>query len=229
MTKYLSLLQSQVSYDYVKERFEPDAVVSLAVFKDVNFAACWDLQDYAWVKKQFAKIRAYNDMGYDDKAVELEEAIELKMVRMMDGQYVQDIPNDPKPMQASIKLDVITNQGLVRIISILAKKTTVGFSHYASGDGTSIATIGDTRLQGEKFRISMTTDGFITAAGTVGRFGAVFIPSAPSHAVSEAGVCDAASGGTFLNRTLYPSASRIVHTIFEDFYTLSIALYTSAI
>ena len=222
---------SQISYDYVKERFEPDAVVSLAVFKDVNFAACWDVRDYPWVKKQFAKIQTYNDMGYDDKALELEEAIELKMIRMLDGQYVQDIPTDPKPMQASIKLDVITNQGLVRIISVLMRKVAIGFTHYASGDGTSIATIGDTRLQNEKFRISMSTDGFITAAGTVGRYGAVFIPSAPSHAVSEAGVVDGATapGGTFLNRTLYPSANRIVHTIFEDFYTLSIALYTSAI
>ena len=222
---------AETDYDYLKARFEPDAEDRFAVFKDVNYAAGWALEDYNWVKRQFAKIQAYNDLGYDDRALELQESYELKMIRMLDGQYVQDTPTNPRPMQASIKIDVITNQGLVRIISLLAKKTVTGFTHYASGNGTTIATIGDSRLQSERFRISMTTDGFITAAGTVARYGAVFIPSAPSHSVSEAGVVDGAiaPGGTFLNRTLYTAANRVVHTIFEDFYTLSIALYSSAI
>ena len=176
-------------------------------------------------------MQVYNDLGYDDKALELQEGYELKMIRMLDGQYVQDIPTDPKPMQASIQLDAITNNGLVRLISIAMGKTNIRFTHYASGNGTSVATVGDQQLQQEKFRISMSTDGFMTAAGTVGRFGAVFIPSAPSHTVSESGVVDVptAPGGTFLNRTLYSQAQRIVHTLFEDFYTLSLALYTSAI
>ena len=202
----------ETDFDYLKQRFEPDAELSFAVFKDVNYAASWALEDYEWVKKQFAKIQVYNDLGYDDKALELQESYELKMIRMLDGQYVQDIPTDPKPTQAAIKIDVITNNGLVRIVSLLTKKTTVGFTHYASGDGTSIATVGDTKLQNEKFRISMSTDGFITAAGTVARYGAVFIPSAPSHSIAEAGIVDTATGGTFLNRTLYTTVQRIVHT-----------------
>lgn len=219
----------QVSYDYIKERFEPDVQESIWVLKDVNFAASWDVRHYEYVWKTARKIQNYNDIGSDDKALEMQEHEELKLIRMLDGQYVQDVPTDPKPVQASIKLDVITNVGLVRVISLATRKTSLGFTHYASGDGTSIATIGDIKLQSEKFRIGMGTDGFITAAGTVARYGGVFIPSAPSHTVSEAGVVDAATGGTFLNRTLYQSAQRIVHTIFEDFYTLSIALYSSAV
>ena len=171
----------------IKERFEPDCAEVIAVFKDVNFAAGWDIRDYPHVKRMFAKIQIYNDLGYDDKALELQEAYELKMVRILDGQYVQDTPSDPRPMHASIKLDAITNHGLVRAISILIGKVAIGFTHYASGDGTRTATVGDTALANEKFRIIMSTDGFVTAAGTVGRYGAVFIPSAPSHTVAESG------------------------------------------
>src|SRR5262245_34423112 len=95
------------------------------------------------------KIQAYNDSGNDEKALELQEHEELKLIRMLDGQYVSDTPTDPKPTQAAIKLDVITNQGLVRIISLLTKKTLAGFTHYCSGDGISVATTGDTRLLNE--------------------------------------------------------------------------------
>lgn len=221
-----------IDYDYLRGRFsEPYEVQHIGVFKDVNYAADWDVRDYDWVRKQFAIAQAYNDMGYDDRALEIQESLELKLIRMLDGQYVQDTPTNPKPMQAAIQLDAITNNGLVRLISINMGKTNIRFTHYASGDGTATATVGDQQLQAEKFRISMSTDGFMTAAGTVGRYGAVFIPSAPSHTVTESGVVDVptAPGGTFLNRTLYSGGQRIVHTIFEDFFTLSLALYTSAI
>ena len=56
-----------------------------------------------------------------------------------------------------------------------------------------------------------------------------FIPSAPSHTVAESGIFDAAGGGTPLNRTVYPASQRIVHSIFVDFYSLSIALYLSSV
>lgn len=200
------------------------------ILRDVNLAALWSKEDYPFVKKLFDKIRVAEEQGHNDKVHELIETVwEAKVNRMLEGQYIPDTPENPKPLEVSKKNDVITNQGMGRIVSILVGKTNLRFTHYASGNGTSIATIGDTQLQSEKFRIAMTTDGFMTAAGTVARYGAVFIPSAPSHTISESGVVDVATGGTFLNRTLYPSSQRIVHTILEDFYSLSIALYLSSI
>jgi hypothetical protein len=198
--------------------------------RDVNLAALWDARDYPFVKKLFDKIRVAEELGHNDKVHELiETGWEGKVNRMLEGQYVPDTPENPKPLEVSRKNDVITNQGMGRIVSILVGKTNTRFTHYADGDGIAIATIGDTQLSHERFRIAMTTDGFMTAAGTVARYGAVMIPSAPSHTVSESGVVDTATGGTFLNRTLYPASQRIVHTIFEDFYSLSIALYLSSI
>lgn len=198
--------------------------------QDVNWAACWDVRDYEFVTKLFAKIRTAETEGNLSKVKELlQEGYERKLMRKHEGQSVIDIPSDPAPLEVARKNDVITNQGMGRIVSILVGKTNTRFDHYASGDGTSVATIGDTKLQNEKFRISMTTDGFRTAAGTVARYGAVFIPSAPSHTVAESGIFDAAGGGTPLNRTVYPASQRIVHSIFVDFYSLSIALYLSSV
>jgi hypothetical protein len=42
-------------------------------------------------------------------------------------------------------------------------------------------------------------------------------------------VVTTATGGTFLNRTVYPSSQRVVHTIFENFFSLSVALYLSSV
>lgn len=200
------------------------------ILKDVNWAVSWDARDYVYVKKLFDKIRISEEKGDNGKVKELlEDGYERKIQRKHEGQYIPDTPENPAPLQVARKNDVITNVGMGRLVSIIVGKTQVRFAHYASGDGTTIATIGDTQLQSEKFRIPMTTDGFMTAAGTVARYGAVFIPSAPSHVIAESGVVDLPTAGTFLNRTLYPSSQRIVHTILEDFYSLSIALYLSSI
>ena len=199
------------------------------IMEDLNYAAAWDLNDYTYVSRLFKEIQIANDYGEDDIVENLSRGYERKITRKYEGQYIPDIKEDPAPTEVSFKKDVITNQGMGRLVSIIIGKTNERFLHYASGDGTSVATIGDTKLQNEKFRISMATDGFRTAAGTVARYGAVIIPSAPSHVVAESGVVTTAMGGTFLNRTLYPAAQRVTHTIFQDFFSVSIALYLSSV
>ena len=196
---------------------------------DLNLAAAWDLRDYNHVKKQFQEMQIASDYDDEEEVHRLSIAYEEKIIRKYNDQTLVDTPDDPAPTDVSLMPDVITNQGMGRLVSIIIGKTQERFLHYATGQGTSVATIGDFKLQDEKFRISMATDGFRTAAGTVARYGAVIIPSAPSHTVSESGVVTTAVGGTFLNRTLYPAAQRVSHTIFENFFSVSIALYLSSV
>ena len=129
------------------------------LLQDVNYAAAWEKCDYLFVKKLFAKIQVAEDYGDLGKVRELTEKYETKLRRRYNGQYVQDTPSDPAPTDVAVKNDVITNQGMGRLVSIIIGKTNDRFLHYASGAGTSVATIGDTKLQDEKFRISMATDG----------------------------------------------------------------------
>jgi hypothetical protein len=157
-----------------------------------------------------------------------EEGIERKMNRIDNGQSVVDTPDDPAPLDVVKKRDLLTNGGMGLLCSIIIGNVATRPSHYASGNGTGLANIGDSRLQSERARIALATDGFATAAGTTLRYGAIFIPTFPSHVISEAGVTNAATGGTFLNRTVYPTP-RLTHTILADFYTLAITLSLTAV
>lgn len=199
------------------------------LLRDINYAATWDTRDLELVQKQFRKIRLYYKRGDLAKVKEIwDDGIEKKFIRMWNGQYVQDTPNDPKPLDAVIKNDMLTNPGMVLLCSIIMNNTSARPTHYASGNGVSLPNIAQNRLDSERARISMETDGFRTSAGTSLRYGAIFFPNFPTHVISESGVTNAPVGGIFLNRTLY-SVPRLTHTIMDDFYTLSITLTMTAI
>ena len=148
---------------------------------------------------------------------------------MLDGQYVEDTPTNPKPYQVVFKNDILTNGGMGRFVSLIIGRVTKRFTHYASGNNASPANIGDSALLDEKARVSMVTDGYATASGTIARYGGVFLPTFPSHVVAESGILDEAVDGLLGNRTLYQAAQRITHTVHDDFYSLSIAIYMSSI
>ena len=196
---------------------------------DTNYSAIWDTRDLGIVQKKFALIRHHHDNGNLSKVKEIwEDGIEKKFNRMDEGQSVTDTPEDPRPLEVVKKRDLLTNDGMGLLCSIIIGNVATRPSHYASGNGTGIPTIGDTKLQSERARIGLATDGFATAAGTTLRYGAVFIPTFASHVIAEAGVVNAPVNGRFLNRTLYPTP-RLTHTILEDFYTLAITLSLTAV
>jgi hypothetical protein len=201
-----------------------------AIIRDITYAASWDKRDLPYMQKLFAKIRYYESIEDEGKVLELvENDYERKISRVWNGQYVQDTPDNPRPMEAVTTPNILTSNGMALLARLFMIKTTLRYNHYASGNGTTIAQMGDIQLQSEQARIGIDTDGFDTPAGTIARWGAIFIPTFPSHVISEAGVFNAASGGTMLNRTVYPSTQRITHTIFVDFYTLSISVSLTSV
>lgn len=196
---------------------------------DDNYSAIWDPRDLDLITKKFKLIRYHWERGDHAKVKEIwQDGIERKMDRMDNGQYVQDTPEDPKPLEVNKKRDLLTNGGMGLLAGIIIGNNLQRPSHYASGNGTTIATVGDSGLQSERARIAMATDGFAIAAGTTLRYGAIFIPSFPSHVIAESGVVNAATAGTFLNRTVYPSP-RLTHTLLADFYTLAITISLTAV
>lgn len=196
---------------------------------DDNYSAIWDTRDLGTIKKKFALVRHHFETGNHSKVKEIwEDGIERKMDRIDNGQSVQDTPEDPAPLEVNKKRDLLTNDGMGLLASIIIGNVLQRPSHYASGNGTAIATVGDTGLQSERARIGLATDGFATAAGTTIRYGAIFIPTFPSHVIAESGVANAATGGRFLNRTVYPTP-RLTHTVLADFYTLAITISLTAV
>ncbi len=199
------------------------------LLRDINYAATWDPRDLELIQRRFRQIRHYERLGNVLKVRELwDEGIERKFVRMWNGQYVPDTPNDPKPLEAVIKNDLLTNPGMALLCQIIIGNSAARPTHYASGNGTGLPNIAQSRLESERARIGIHTDGFATTAGTSLRYGAIFIPNFPTHVIAESGVVNAPIGGTFLNRTLY-TTPRLIHTVLDDFYTLAITLTMTAV
>ena len=78
--------------------------------------------------------------------------------------------------------------------------TPTEMSHMAVGAGTSSASAGDTALGSELGRVALATD---TSSGAVVTYTANFPAGTGTGAVTEAGIFNAASGGTMLCRTVF--------------------------
>lgn len=78
--------------------------------------------------------------------------------------------------------------------------TPTEMSHMAIGAGTSSASAGDTALGSELGRVALATD---TSSGAVVTYTANFPAGTGTGAVTEAGIFNAASGGTMLCRTVF--------------------------
>jgi len=133
----------------------------------------------------------------------------------------------------------IVNDGLVRIAELTTNSLGINtglavsgsgyFTHFAIGTGTNAVSASDFGLQQEISRVSMATDGFMTAAGSIMRFGGYFSPSVQSAVITEGGVTDDPTAGFFLFRTVYPISQPLVHTVQQDFVSLSHAIYAQSV
>ena len=75
-------------------------------------------------------------------------------------------------------------------------------SHMALGDTDTAAAAGNTALATELNRIALTTDGGTVSTNTV-QYDASWTSVAAAYAIKEAGIFNAASGGTMLARTTF--------------------------
>ena len=75
-------------------------------------------------------------------------------------------------------------------------------SHMALGDTDTAAAAGNTALATELNRIALTTDGGTVSTNTV-QYDASWTSATGAYAIKEAGIFNAASGGTMLARTVF--------------------------
>ena len=75
-------------------------------------------------------------------------------------------------------------------------------SHMAIGSADTAPAAGNTALATELNRIALTTDGGTVSTNTV-QYDASWTSAAAAYAIKEAGIFNAASGGTMLARTTF--------------------------
>lgn len=95
--------------------------------------------------------------------------------------------------------NLVVTTGKQFIASRMTGTTTV-MSHMAVGAGTTAASASDTALQSELGRVALASG---TTVGAVTTYAASFPAGTGTGAVTEAGILNAASGGTLLCRTVF--------------------------
>jgi hypothetical protein len=83
--------------------------------------------------------------------------------------------------------------------------TPTAMSHMAIGSGTTDPAVGDTALQTELGRVSLTSS---ASSGAVVTYIASFGAGTGTGAVTEAGILNASSGGTLLCRTEFATVNK---------------------
>jgi hypothetical protein len=205
-----------------------------------EYACVWDISDYDNIFKLFKLIRqsARDRDFYKHKF--LVEGFNDKLSRVYNDQTVRN-ENDFdlfEPIQIVKSNNKIVNDGLVRIAELVTG--TLGLSsggnsiigsglwtHIACGIGDAPVSASDFQLHNELARVSLATDGFQSAAGSVMRFGGFFPPTTQSSSIQEAGCFDDPSGGTMFFRTVYDIP--IVHLINDDFFSVAHNIYQTSV
>lgn len=197
-------------------------------FLDVTYVASYDTSDLLFYQKQAALIAQWDKLGYQDKIKEKCKFLDSQVERAWGGQSVPDLKH--KPLAVGKRHDLITQSGLNEFAQAIMHNVGLSFNFMATGDGTTDATLGDNDLEHEKARMSLDEFGaYKTATGSVLRYGSFFIPSHETHLVSEIGAFSAAVAGIMMNRALLSLDQRIQHTIFEDFYGVSLTISMSSV
>ena len=94
--------------------------------------------------------------------------------------------------------NLVVDTGLDYIASRMKDATATAMSHMAIGDGTNDPAAGDTSLQSQLGRVTLTST---TVTSNSVEYVATFHAGTGTGAVTEAGIFNASSGGTMLCRT----------------------------
>ena len=190
-----------------------------------GYCAKWDLEDQMYVIKLFSKIRrATKDKDHYNKKF-FTEAFNDRLERAWnDHKHIIDENNNEfEPLQVTKSTNKIVNDGLTRIAELVTGSSSNLWTHLAVGSGSGQVSLSDTFLQTEVERVSLATDGFQSAAGSVMRYGGFFAPSMASGTIAEAGVFDDPTAGTLFFRTVYPTP--IIHVVNSDFMSVSNSIF----
>lgn len=99
--------------------------------------------------------------------------------------------------------NIITNAGIDFLCNAFGSSTRpAAMGYIAVGTGTTAAAAGDTKLATESLRKAST---YTHAAGTTKlTVTSTFAPGEATGAITEAGAVNAATGGTFFDRVVFP-------------------------
>lgn len=116
--------------------------------------------------------------------------------------------------------NLVVSTGRNHLASLLANQSPTVMSHMAIGTGTNIAAVGDTTLQTQLTRVSLTstsrTNNSVTYVATFGT------GAGTDGLITEAGIFNAGTGGTMLCRSVFGVVTKTVDDTLTISWTVSI-------
>lgn len=119
--------------------------------------------------------------------------------------HLQCFDKDGNLKDERLEKNLITTVGLGFIASRMVGAAAAVMSHMAIGSGTGAAVVGDTTLGTELGRVALTSG---TASAAVATYSATFPAGTGTGAITEAGILNASSAGTLLNRRVFSAVNK---------------------
>ena len=117
------------------------------------------------------------------------------------GKLIVEIKNDKGVVVETREVkNLVVDDGLEFIASRMKDATATAMSHMAIGTGSTAAAAGNTALGTEAARQALTST---TVTANAVAYVASFAAGTGTGAITEAGILNAASGGTLLCRTVF--------------------------
>lgn len=185
--------------------------------KDEGIIATWDKQTGQIIKKKEDAIRhgIYDEIQAYTFYNELDDIAKRRF-------YDKTIPyGSMQPLEASHKVDKVTDYGITLFFALIAGKSVANVSHMGAGDSTAATTNFMNILGNEKLRYAFSTNGYQNSVGTVLRFQMTFDILEATFTCNEIGLFNigTANTGPMIARTLFSPGK--VHTYGNDYLTAS--------
>jgi len=116
--------------------------------------------------------------------------------------------------------NLVVDTGLAYIADRMADAAESAMSHMAVGTGSTAAASGDTTLETEAGRVALTST---TQTNEDVVYVATFSAGTATGALTEAGILNAASGGTLLCRTVFSTVNKGASDSLQITWTVSMA------
>lgn len=120
------------------------------------------------------------------------------------GKLKIELIRDGKVVQTEKVNNIIVTTGKALVATLVSGSGT-SFSHMAIGTGTTSEVVGDSSLQTEAGRVVLTSK---AAAANVIDYIGDFPAGTGTGTITEAGILNAASSGTMLNRATFSSVNK---------------------
>lgn len=203
-------------------------------YHDMTRGVVWDVSDYEFITKKYARIRKLDEKGNIAEKRRAIDDLEDRISRSINDQTAFDYDSGRyyEPIQHTIKDDLVTNAGRERLAELTTRETNRTFDYMAIGLSQREPEDDDNALFTEVTRESSRLTGYVSAGGAVIKHSCIFDPNTDSNTYWEVAPVDKATvtdeDQFILARVVFEDTFPLVHVFEQDFFSITHFIYTTS-